>query len=96
MLQWYGDDATWLGDPAGKLECFGCGGPHPWSKLTNGKYIVVCPNAHEPSIKERVELNIQKYQTRTRKHTRNNKKRRNLNTVNWEDIPKKCREVLAA
>ncbi len=95
-LQQYSDNATGVGGPASKPKCFGCGHPHPWLKLIDGKYIVVCPNAHEPGIKEKVELNIQKYQTRTRKHTRNNKKRRNLNTVNWEDIPKKCREVLAA
>ena len=39
-------------------ECFGCGEPHPWSKLVNGKYIVICPHANEPGIKEKAELNI--------------------------------------
>jgi len=75
-------------------ECFGCGGPHPWSKLVNGKYVVICPHATEPGIKEKAELNIQKFQNQKKKNACTNKKRRNLNTVNWEDIPKKRREVL--
>jgi hypothetical protein len=29
------------------LECFGCGGPHPWSYCTNGKWVVICLNAHQ-------------------------------------------------
>ncbi len=41
-------------------------------------------------------MNIQKYQARKKKNSRNNQKCRNLNTVNWEDIPEKEREVLAA
>jgi hypothetical protein len=64
--------------------------------LTNGKYVVICPNANEPGIQEKGELNIQKYQTQKRKNLRNNKKRHNLNTVNWGDIPEKRREVLLA
>ncbi len=95
MLHQYGDNATRVGGPAGKPKCVGCSGPHPWLKLTNGKYTVVCPNAHETGIKERAGLNIQMYQTQKRKHTRNNKKCRNLNTVNWEDILGKHKEVLA-
>jgi len=75
-------------------ECFGCGGPHPWSKLVNGKYSVICPHANEPGIKEKAELNIQKFQNRKKKNAQTNKKHHNLNTVNWEDIPEKRREVL--
>ncbi len=63
-------------------------------QLVNGKYVVICPHATEPGIKEKAELNIQKFQNRKKKHARTNKKRRNLNTVNWEDIPEKRREVL--
>ncbi len=75
-------------------ECFGCGEPHPWSKLVNGKYIVICPHANEPGIKEKAELNIKKIQNGKKKNARTNKKHHNLNTVNWEDIPEKRREVL--
>jgi hypothetical protein len=57
---------------------------------------VTCKNANKPGVWERAELNIQKYQAWKKKNARNNKKCRNLNTVNWEDIPEKSREVLAA
>jgi len=63
-------------------------------QLVNGKYVVICPHANEPGIKEKAELNIQKFQNQKKKNACTNKKRRNLNTVNWEDIPKKRREVL--
>jgi hypothetical protein len=46
-----------------------------------------------PGVKEKAELNIQKFQSRNKKNARNNKKRRNLNTLNWEDIPKERCEV---
>ena len=96
-LQRYSGDTT-PGSGAGKgdytPDCFGCGGPHPWSKQVDGKYVVICPRAGEPGIKEKAELNIQKFQSRKRKNARTNKKRRNLNTVNWEDIPEKRCEVL--
>jgi hypothetical protein len=99
-LQQYCDDATQVSfeskGTAGKPKCFGCDGPHPWLKLTHSKYTVVCPNADEPGIREKAELNIRKYQARKKTNLRNNKKCRNLNTVNWEDIPEKQREVLAA
>jgi hypothetical protein len=47
-----------------------------------------------PGVKEKAELNIQKFQSWKRKNARNNKKRCNLNTLNWEDIPEKRREVI--
>ena len=95
-LQQYGGDTTPGSEGKGGYtpDCFGCGGPHPWSKLVNGKYVVTCLHANEPGIKEKTELNIQKFQSRRRKNARTNKKRHNLNTVNGEDIPKKRREVL--
>jgi hypothetical protein len=95
-LQHYSGDTT-PGDDrkhGGPPDCFGCGKPHPWSKLVDGKYVVICPNAHMPGVKEKAKLNIQKFQSRKKKNARNNKKRRNLNTLNWEDIPKKRQEVI--
>ncbi len=32
----------------GPLRCYGCGGPHPWSVLDNGTYVIKCPNAADP------------------------------------------------
>ncbi len=95
-LQKYSSDAT-PGDDrkhGGRPECFGCGKSHPWSKLVDGMYVVICPNAHMPGVKEKAELNIQKFQSREKKNARNNKQRRNLNMLNWEDIPKKRCEVI--
>ena len=98
MIQRYGGGDASKCSPSGTYvpECFGCGGPHPYSKLVDGKYVVICPCADEPGIREKAELNIQKYQARKKRNARNNKKRKNLNTVNWEDIPESCRNVLAA
>jgi hypothetical protein len=76
-------------------DCFGCGDPHPYSRLIDGKYVVVCPRADEPGIKEKAEMNIQRMQARKKRNARNNKKRKNLNTVNWEDIPASRRAVLS-
>jgi hypothetical protein len=68
-------------------DCFRCSGSHPWSKLVDGKYVVICPNADQPGVREKAELDILKY-------ARINKKRKNLNTLNWEDIPEKRRGVI--
>ena len=99
-LQCCGDNTTWVSfdskGTATKPECFGCVGPYPWSKLTNGKYTIICPNANEPGVREKAELNIWKYQAWRKKNARSNKKHHNLNTVNWEDIPKKQHEAIAA
>ncbi len=43
---------------------------------------------------KKAKLNISKYQACQKKNAQNNKKHRNFNTVNWEDIPKKWREVI--
>jgi hypothetical protein len=65
-------------------------------KQVDAKYVVACPNADKPSICKKAELNISKYKARRRRNTRNNKKRKNVNTVNWEDIPEKQREIILA
>jgi len=97
-IQRYGGGDASKRSPSGTYvpECFGCGGPHNWSKLVDSKYVVICPRADEPSIREKADMNIQKYQARKKRNARNNKKRKNVNTVNWEDIPESRRDVLAA
>ena len=96
-IQRYGGGEAGKRTPSGTYvpDCFGCGGPHPYSRLVDGKYVVVCPRADEPGIKEKAEMNIQRMQARRKRNARNNKKRKNLNTVNWEDIPESRRAVLA-
>jgi len=97
-IQRYGGGDTSKRSPSGTYvpECFGCGGPHPYSKLVDGKYVVICPRADEPGVREKAEMNIQMYQARKKRNAKNNKKRNNLNTVNWEDIPESRHDVLAA
>ncbi len=75
-------------------RCFGCNGPHPWSKKENGAYVVCCPNTNKPGVCKQAAAQIKDFQSRRgRKHSKG-AKRRNLNMVNWEDIPSKRHEVL--
>jgi hypothetical protein len=95
-LQQYSGDTT-PGDnkkQGGPPECFGCGKLLPWSKLVDGKYVIVCPNAHMSGVKEKAELNLQKFNSQKKKNVCYSKKRHNLHTLNWEDIPKKRRKVI--
>jgi hypothetical protein len=98
-LRKYGDDASKVSrDSSGNSrinECFGCGSTqHPWSKNVDGKYVVVCPNADNPGVREKAASEIQKFTQRCRRNLRNNKKSKNLNTVNWADIPEQRRAIL--
>jgi hypothetical protein len=73
---------------------FGCNSPCPWSKKENGAYVVCCPNVNKPGVCKQAVAQIKDFQSRRgRKHSKG-AKRRNLNTVNWEDIPSKRCEVL--
>ncbi len=93
----YADDSTKIShDSRGsnRHDCFGCGKPNPWSKLVDGKYVVICPNANKPGVREKAEISISNYQLRRKRNVRNNKKWKNLNTVSWEDIPEKRRKLI--
>jgi hypothetical protein len=92
-----GDDSTKGSDTTGSFierKCFGCGQPHPWAQKENGKFIVCCPNANKPGIREHAAAQINDFQARRGRKNSKATKRKNLNTVNWEDIPSECREVL--
>ena len=73
---------------------FGCSDPHPWSKKVKGVYVVCCPNADKPGIRDQAAANIKAFQARQGKKHQKNAKWKNLNTVNWEDVPAARREVL--
>jgi hypothetical protein len=93
-----GNDSTkGSGTTAGSFierKCWGCGLPHPWSKKEKGKFVIICPNADKPGIREHASAQIKEFQERKgHKHARGSK-RRNVNTLNWEDIPTKRRAVL--
>ena len=32
------------------INCFGCGGLHPWSEFIYGKHVVKCPNRLNPGV----------------------------------------------
>jgi hypothetical protein len=88
-----GGDALKSVETEGKdLSCFGCGHPHLWSKKVNGKWVVICPNKDQPGVRERVKLTILQYQTRQRKKTRKNQKRKNVHTLNLEDLPQSTQD----
>jgi hypothetical protein len=93
-----GNDSTkGSGTTAGSFierKCWGCGLPHPWSKKEKGKFVIICPNADKPGIRKHATAQIKEYQERKwRKHARG-AKRRNIHTLNWEDIPTERRVVL--
>jgi hypothetical protein len=74
------------------MSCFGCGHPHPWSKKVNGKWVVICPNKDQPGVRDRAKLNVLQYQTRQRRKTRENRKRKNAHTLNLEDLPRSTQD----
>ncbi len=98
------DDSTRGSDTTGggsfvERKCFGCGQPHPWSKhpwskKEKGVFVVVCPNANKPGIREQAAVKIKEFcERRGRKHSKMSK-HKNLNTVNWDDIPSERQAVL--
>jgi hypothetical protein len=91
------DDSTKGSDTTGSFierKCFGCGQPHPWAKKEQGKFVVCCPNANKPGIREHAAAQIKDFQARRGRKNSKGTKRKNLNTVNWDDIPSARREVL--
>jgi hypothetical protein len=88
-LDWYskeGASSKKLEDGT-KLEYFGCGGPHPWSKSIRGTYKILCPNANQPGVANFAKLNIRDFQAREKRRLKEFRKHKNMNTINWEDIP---------
>ena len=93
-----GDDSTKGSDTTRgsfiERKCFGCCLSHPWSRKEKGQFFVVCPNANKPGIREHAAAQIKDFQARRgRKHSKATK-RKNLNKVNWVDIPSERHEVL--
>ena len=91
-----GDDSTKGSKGSGFVEpkCWGCGLPHPWSKKEKGKYVVICPNADKPGIRAHAVAQIKDFQERRGRKTDRGLKRKNVNTLTWDDIPKERRAVL--
>jgi hypothetical protein len=88
-----GDDASKSVEKDSKdMSCFGCGHPHPFSKKVNGKWVVICPNKNKPGILDRAKLAISQYQTRQKRQTWENRKRKNVHTLNLDDLPQSTQD----
>ena len=75
-----------------RMECFGCGGPHPFGKRgEDGKSIILCPNKDKPGIIEKGEKNYNAWNLRMQKR-RGQRKRKNFNTANFEDFNDEAKE----
>ncbi len=84
------DGSTPLGGGKGKrvYSCFGCGGPHPWSKFCNGKHVVICVNANNPGVHKNARKNMDCMKANPQECHRANTKRKNLRTANLLDFDK--------
>jgi hypothetical protein len=70
----------------GLWPCFGCGGPHPWSKFVDGKHIIICPNKDNPGVEQNAAKGIKQMRKNRKKRHAQNVKRKNLGTANLSDF----------
>ena len=56
--------------------------------------MVICPNADKPGIRANAAIQIKEFQERRGRKTAKSSKRKNVNTLTWDDIPRECRAVL--
>jgi hypothetical protein len=70
----------------GLWPCFGCGGPHPWSKFVDGKYVIICPNKDNPGVAQNAAKGIERMRKNRKKRHAQNVKRKNLGTANFSDF----------
>ena len=68
------------------MNCFGCGGPQPWSEYIEGKHVVKCTNKLNPGIADHAAKNLEKYRATRKKQRDKNSKKRNLATPNYSDF----------
>ena len=76
----------------GPLCCYGCGGPHPWSSLENGIYVIKCPNAGNPGIQENAKNMIECICNKRKKKQQDSQKCKNLATTNYSDFDDASKE----
>ncbi len=61
-----------------QLLTYGCGGPHPWSVLKKETYVVKCPNAADPKIRENAKATIDRIKKSARRISNMKERRRTL------------------
>jgi hypothetical protein len=76
----------------GPLRCYGCGGPHPWSTLKNGIYVIKCPNAGNPGIQDNAKKTIERIRNKQKKKQQDSQKKKNLATTNYSDFDETSKE----
>jgi hypothetical protein len=75
----------------GILCCYGCGGPHPWLTFENGIYIIRCPNADNPGVKN-AKKTIKCIRNKWKKEQQDFQKLKNLATTNYSDFDEASKE----
>ncbi len=65
-----------------ELKCFGCWGPHPWSEKKGRNWVIVCPQAYQPGIRDHAKDEIAKFRGRKKEKAKESGKCKNINTVN--------------
>ena len=76
----------------GPLRCYGYGGPHSWSSLENGIYVIKCPNAGNPGIQENAKKTIEQIHNERKKKQQDSQKRKNLATTTYSDFDDASKE----
>jgi len=44
-----------------ELKCFGCGGPHSWSEKKGRNWVIICPQADQPGVRDHAKDEIAKF-----------------------------------
>jgi hypothetical protein len=74
------------------LCCYGCGGPHPWSTLENGIYVIRCPNAGNLGVNENAKKTLKCIRNKRKKKQQDFQKCKNLATTNYSDFDEASKE----
>ena len=78
------------------INCFGCGGPHPWSEFIDGKRVVKCPNRLNPGVADNATKALEKYRANRKKQFTKNTKKQNFASTNFSDFNKASQQRIRA
>jgi hypothetical protein len=76
----------------GPLHCYGCQGPHAWSVLECGIYVIKYPNAGNPGIQEKVKKTIKHICNKWKKKQQDFQRCKNLATTNYSNFNNASKE----
>jgi hypothetical protein len=78
----------------GRLCCYDCEGPHPWSLLENGIHVIKCPNTNNPGILNNAKKVIKRICNKRKKKQQDFTKRKNLAITNYSYFNKAGKEII--